>query len=160
MICHYKYFFHKSIIWVLSLFMSFTINIFNVVRYIFSFMVSWFSNFVTVSFSLDCTQSLLDIKAIFCSVLLFTMKINLWGIYISIWYTVRIYFISDSSYSGILLKIIYFPNKLSYHIWCIIYIKFSYTRLFLDFLFRWTRSHFTPIPCLFHNNLIIYSDAW
>ena len=141
LICHYKYFFHKSVIWVLSLSMSFTINIFNVVRYIFYFMVSWFSNLLIVSFSLDCTQGLLDIKAIFCSVLLFTMTINLWGMYFSIWCKVSILFLIDNSYSGILLKIIYFPNKFSYHIWCIIYIKFSYTRLFLDSLFHWTISH-------------------
>ena len=96
--------------------MSFTINIFNVVRYIFSFMVSWFSNLLIVSFSLDCTQGLLDIKAIFCSVLLFTMTINLWGMYFSIWCKVSILFLIDNSYSGIILKIIYFHNKFSYHI--------------------------------------------
>lgn len=53
------------------------------------------------------------------------------GMYFSIWCTVRIYFyfLIDSSYSGILLKIIYL-NKLSYHIWCIICIKFSYSDYF------------------------------
>lgn len=66
--------FPKSIC-ILNLFIIlFALYIFNVVRYFFSFIVSAFSNLLKASLSLDFTQRLLDIAAIFYSVLLFTIK--------------------------------------------------------------------------------------